>query len=163
MPPRSFVASEFVLLPASSFRCQRVRFVAGKFVSLAASSGNACHYFEALGEAVTSTDAAGDAAGATLAAGDGCAAGVGVASGAVDCKTEREPVTAGSESINATSMKAAAAPIVILDKTLAVPRGPNAVLETLLENRSPAPDLPGCNNTTTTRMKHDKINRLYKM
>jgi hypothetical protein len=119
------------------------------------------NYFEALGEAVTSTEAAGDAAGATLAAGEGC--GAGVASGAVDCKTECEPVTAGSESISATSMNAAAAPIVIFDKMLAVPRGPNAALETLLENKSPAPDLPGCNSTTTTNTRHAKIKRLYKM
>jgi hypothetical protein len=90
-------------------------------------------------------DAAGEAAGAVEgaveAAGD--AAGTGVGSGAVDCKTDREPVTPGSESVNAISMKAAAAPMVTFDKILAVPRGPNAVLETLLEKRSPAPDLPG--------------------
>jgi hypothetical protein len=60
-------------------------------------------------------------------------------------------------------MKPAAAPIVIFERMLAVPRGPNAVLETLLENRSPAPDLPGCNNTTTTRIRHAKMNSPYKM
>jgi hypothetical protein len=86
-------------------------------------------------------DAAGEAAGAVEAAGD--AAGTGVGSGAVDCKTDRDPVTPGSDSVNAISMKAAAAPMVTFDKILAVPRGPNAVLETLLEKRSPAPDLPG--------------------
>ena len=88
---------------------------------------------------------------------------MGVASGVVDCKTECVPVTAGSESIKAISINAAAAPIVIFDRMLAVPRGPKAVLETLLENRSPAPDLPGCNNTTTTSTRHDKMNKLYKM
>ena len=109
------------------------------------------YFGEAAGEAlvVAACEAAGEAAGASLAAGEAAgAAGVGVASGAVDCKTEREPVTPGNESISAISMKAAAAPIVIFDRMLAVPRGPNAVLETLLENRSPAPDLPGCNKTT---------------
>jgi hypothetical protein len=106
---------------------------------------------------------AGEAAGATLAAGDACGAGAGVASGAVDCKTEWLPVTAGSESISAISMKAAAAPMVIFERMLAVPRGPNAVLETLLENKSPAPDLPGCSRTTTTNMMHAKINSPYKM
>lgn len=120
------------------------------------------HFGEVLGEAVTAA-AAGDAAGATLVAGDGCGIGVGVASGAVDCKTEWEPVTTGNESINAISMNAAAAPIVIFDKMLAVPRGPKAVLETLLEKRSPAPDLPGCSNTTTTRTTQAKINKPYKM
>ena len=121
-----------------------------------------CRYFcELTGEAAG--ELAGDAAGATLAAGDGCGAGMGVASGALDCKTEWLPVTAGSESISAMSMKAAAAPIVILERMLAVPRGPKAVLETLLENRSPAPDLPGCNRITTTSTMHAKINSPYKM
>ena len=96
---------------------------------------------ELAGEAAC--DGAGEAAGAMEGAGDGCCAGTGVGSGAVDCKTEREPVTPGKESVNAISMKAAAAPMVTFDKILAVPRGPNAVLETLLEKRSPAPDLPG--------------------
>jgi hypothetical protein len=76
-------------------------------------------------------------------AGAGDATGTGVGSGAVDCRTERVPVTPGSESVKAINIKAAAAPIVTFDKILAVPRGPNAVLETLLEKRSPAPDLPG--------------------
>ena len=106
---------------------------------------------------------AGRVTGAVLAAGDGSGTGVGVASGAVDCKTEWEPVTPGSESISAKSMKPAAAPIVIFDKMLAVPRGPNAVLDTLLEKRSPAPDLPGCKSTTITNTTHDKINSPYRM
>ena len=127
---------------------------------------NSLLYFgEAAGEAlvVAACESAGEAAGATLAAGEATGAAVGVASGAVDCKTEREPATPGSESISAKSMKPAAAPIVIFDRMLAVPRGPNAVLETLLENRSPAPDLPGCNSTTTTRMMHERINNPYRM
>ena len=121
-----------------------------------------CPYFcELVGEAAG--ELTGDAAGASLAAGDGCSAGVGAAPGAPDCKTEWLPVTAGSESISAMSMKAAAAPIVIFERMLAVPRGPKAVLDTLLENRSPAPDLPGCNSTTTTSTRHAKINSPYKM
>ncbi len=110
------------------------------------------------------TDGAGDApgaAGATLGLGD--ATGTGVASGDVDCKTERVPVTPGSDSINAISMNAAAAPIVILASTLAVPRGPKAVLETLLEKRSPALDFPGCSKMTTTRTIQARINNPYKM
>jgi hypothetical protein len=67
------------------------------------------------------------------------------------------PVTAGSESVNAVIMKAAAAPIVIFDNKVAVPRGPNAVLETELENRSPAPDLPGCSRITRIKVMHDKM------
>ena len=128
------------------------------------------YFGEVAGDAVVAAcEAAGDAAGAVLAAGAALAAGeatgagVGVASGAVDCKTECEPVTPGSESINAKSIKPAAAPIVILERMLAVPRGPNAVLDTLLENRSPAPDLPGCNSTTITKTTQDRINSPYKV
>ena len=115
---------------------------------------------------VVAADAAGDAAGeaaagVSVAAGDGT--GVGVASMSPDCKTERVPVTPGSDRVSAMSMNAAAAPIVILASTLAVPRGPNAALETPPEKRSPALDLPGCNNTATTRTIHDSINKLYKM
>jgi hypothetical protein len=69
----------------------------------------------------------------------------------------------GKESIKAISMKAAAAPIVIFARMLAVPRGPNAVLDRLLENKSPAPDLPGCSNITTTKTMHEKINSPYRI
>ena len=123
------------------------------------------HHFDALGDALV---AGAPGAGATgtvvtgLVSGDGCGVGVTVASGAADCKTECEPVTAGKESISAINMKAAAAPIVIFDKMLAVPRGPKAVLETELENRSPAPDLPGCNRMTTINIMQAKINSAYK-
>ena len=57
-------------------------------------------------------------------------------------------------------MNAAAAPMVTFAKTLAVPRGPNAALEMLLENSSPAPDFPGCNNTTTTNITHARMNKV---
>ena len=105
------------------------------------------------------------AAGEAVATGDGAAVGVGVAAGASAssvCSTERVPVTAGNDSVKAISMNAAAAPIVIFDNTLAVPRGPNAVLETLLEKRSPAPDLPGCSKITTISTTHDSMNNPYK-
>jgi len=85
-----------------------------------------------------------------------------VASGAVDCNTECVPVTAGKESMSAINMKAAAAPMVILDRMLAVPRGPNAVLETELENKSPAPDFPGCSRITTINTMHAKMKSVYK-
>ncbi len=90
----------------------------------------------------------GTAAGAA-GAGVGCVftAGVGVANGACsgtpDCNTELVPVIIGSESTRASSMKAAAAPIVILDSNVCVPLGPNAVLETELENNAPASAFPG--------------------
>jgi hypothetical protein len=101
---------------------------------------------------------------ATGAAGAGvdCAAGVGVGAGACsgtpDCSTERVPVIAGSDSIKANNIKPAAAPIVIFASSVCVPRGPNAVLETELENSAPASDFPGCSKIVTTRMTQDKIN-----
>ena len=109
------------------------------------------------------TDAAGEAAGSGFKTGDATGTGVGVASGAVDCNTEREPVTPGNESINAISINAEAAPIVIFANTLAVPRGPKAVLDTLLENKSPALDLPGCNKIVTTKTTQASMNKVYKM
>ena len=108
--------------------------------------------------------AAGEAAGA---AGDDCCAGVGVgvavAVGALsgdDCKTDREPVRIGKPSASAINMNATAAPIVIFASKLAVPRGPKAVLERVLEKSAPASALPGCSNTTTIKTTHDKTNRL---
>jgi hypothetical protein len=114
----------------------------------------------AVGEAA---GAAGDVAGADCCAGDACGAGagVGVEAGAlsgVDCNTDRDPVRVGKPSINAISINAAAAPIVIFAKRLAVPRGPKAVLDRLLEKSAPASALPGCNKITTTRMMHARMN-----
>ena len=125
---------------------------------------------------VAAGDAAGEAAGTTevspvelvagLATGLGAGVGVGVAAGAVSelpCKTDREPVNVGNASIKAISMKAAAAPIVIFANKLAVPRGPKAVLERLLENNAPASALPGCNRMLTIRTTQDRMNRPYKI
>jgi len=104
--------------------------------------------------------AAGEPTGTVLVAGD--AAGVGVAAGALsgfDCNTERDPLSAGNESINATSINAAAAPIVIFANRLAVPRGPKAVLERLLENKAPASALPGCKRILTIRTTQERMNK----
>ena len=107
--------------------------------------------------------AAGDACGDTAVVGEGCGVGVGVGTGTVsDCSTVREPDTPGNESISAISMNAAAAPIVIRARMLCVPRGPNAVLETLLVNNAPASALPGCSKTTTIRIRHARTNNPYK-
>ena len=111
-------------------------------------------------------DAAGALDGAVLPAGEGCCAGVGVAVGALsgfDCSTEREPLSVGSESVKATSINTTAAPIVILASRLAVPRGPKAVLERLLENNAPASALPGCKRMLTIRTTHERINKAYRM
>ena len=102
-------------------------------------------------------------AGAVAVEGEGCGVGEATGSGAADCNTERVPVTPGNESVNAISINAAAAPIVILARRLAVPRGPNAVLERLLEKSAPASDFPGCSNTTTINTMQAKINSPYKM
>ncbi len=99
---------------------------------------------------------------ALAAAGEACGVGDGVASAACVSSTERVPVSAGNESVKAINIKAIAAPIVILASSVAVPRGPNAVLETLLAKSAPASDLPGCNNTATTSTMHDKIKSPYK-
>jgi hypothetical protein len=92
----------------------------------------------------------------------GAAAGVGVGVAAPVCTfpafiTECGPLRAGSERINAISMNVAAAPIVIFARMLCVPRGPNAVLETLLVNNAPASALPGWSNTATTNTKQDAM------
>jgi hypothetical protein len=60
-------------------------------------------------------------------------------------------------------MKTDAAPIVIFASRLAVPRGPKAVLERLLENNAPASALPGCKRMLTIRTTQARINRPYKM
>ena len=109
--------------------------------------------------------AAGDAAGA---AGEVCCAGVGVgvATGALsgtDCNTDREPLRIGKPSASAININATAAPIVIFAKRLAVPRGPKAVLERVLENSAPASALPGCKRITTTSTRHDSTNSVYKI
>ena len=108
--------------------------------------------------------AAGDAAGA---AGDACCAGAGVgvavAVGALsgcDCKTDREPLRIGSPNASAINMNAAAAPIVIFASRLAVPRGPNAVLDKVFEKSAPASALPGCSRITTIRIRHERIKRV---
>jgi hypothetical protein len=125
-------------------------FFAGDFCAVAAAAGDAAAGVAAAGEVST--------------AGVGVGVGVGVAgcSGMPDCKTELVPVIAGSDNIKAINMNAAAAPIVILDSRVCVPRGPNAVLETELENSAPASALPGCKRIVTTRMTHARINNPYK-
>src|SRR5437660_5891682 len=70
----------------------------------------------------TATGAFGAGVACVLAAADGD--GNGACSGTPDCNTELVPVIIGNESINANSMKAAAAPIVIFDNNVCVPLGP---------------------------------------
>ena len=77
-------------------------------------------------------------------------------------KTETFPVSAGIANNNADSMNIVAAPIVTFDKTVAVPRGANAELETLLVNSAPASVLPGCSKTAATNTKQERKNNPYK-
>jgi len=112
------------------------------------------YYFEGSGDALV----VGAAAGAT---GVGVTCGVGVAAGASgipDCKTDVVPLMNGSDRHSANNMNAAAAPMVIFASSVCVPRGPNAVLETELENNAPASALPGCNKTARTKTTHDRMN-----
>jgi hypothetical protein len=54
-------------------------------------------------------------------------------------------------------MNAAAAPIVIFANRLAVPRGPKAVLDNVLEKSAPASAFPGWSRITTIKIKAAKI------
>jgi hypothetical protein len=83
------------------------------------------------------------------------------ASGLLD-KTETLPVNAGIESSSADSIKVAAAVIVTFESTVAVPRGANAELDTLLVNKAPASVLPGCSKTAATSTMHERKNIPYK-
>jgi hypothetical protein len=59
-------------------------------------------------------------------------------------------------------MKSAAAPMVTFARTDCVPRGPNAVLEMLLEKSAPASALPGCKSTATIITMHERMKSMYK-
>jgi len=80
----------------------------------------------------------------------------------VVCKTEIFPVRAGIESKSAESIKQVAAIIVNFDRTLAAPRGVNAVLETLLVKSAPASVLPGCKRTAAIKTRQETKNNPYK-
>ncbi len=108
------------------------------------------------------TDAAGTGtvAGTRETDGEGCGDAAGTAS---DVNTECEPLIPGSDSNKASNMKATAAPMVMRARMFCVPRGPNAVLETLLVKRAPASALPGCSSTTTMSTAQAQINNPYKI
>ena len=76
--------------------------------------------------------------------------------------TEMLPLNAGIEIKRADSMNAIAAAIVNFDNTEAVPRGPNAALETLLVKRAPASVLPGCSKTAAISTMQETKNIVYK-
>src|SRR5947207_2743693 len=74
------------------------------------------YFFVGFGEAVMTVEI-GVGVGSAALAGADCGVGVGVdcgsCSGTPDCSTELVPLIAGNARLNAMSMKAAAAPIVI--------------------------------------------------
>src|ERR1051325_867883 len=114
--------------------------------------------FDGAGEGVSTVEV-GTAAGADTGGGVGVAVGVAAGcSGAPDCNTQRVPVMNGSDRESASNRKTAAAPIVICESRVWVPRGPKAVLDTELENSAPASALPGCNKIVSTRTTHARIN-----
>ncbi len=103
--------------------------------------------------------AAGDAGDGEIAT-DGVA--VGDACGALCVSsTERVPKS-GNDNVNASTKNDTAEMIVIFDNNVAVPRGPNAVLETELVNSAPASALPGCNKLEIIKTTHDSANNVYK-
>jgi hypothetical protein len=73
-------------------------------------------------------------------------------------RTDTLPVTAGIARNKAESMKTVAAVIVTFDKTVAVPRGAKAELETLLVKSAPASVLPGCKSTAAISTRHERKN-----
>src|SRR5258706_3950498 len=83
------------------------------------------------------------------------------ASGLLD-KTEMLPVNAGIARNRADNINVVAATIVTLESTVAVPRGLNAELDTLLVNNAPASVLPGCSKTAATSTMHERKNIPYK-
>jgi hypothetical protein len=102
------------------------------------------------------------AAGAFVFA-SGAGVGEAVVSVPVDCSSDVFPFKAGIASIRAVSIKVIAAPMVIRERIEAVPRGPKAVLDTLLVKSAPASDLPGCNSTEATKTMHARKNIMNKI
>src|SRR4029434_7743348 len=68
---------------------------------------------------------------------------------------ERFSNSPGIENRNAIKKNTIAAVIVILAKTVWVPRGPNAAEFTPPPNTADASDLPGCKSTNIIKTKHD--------
>lgn len=72
--------------------------------------------------------------------------------------TETLPFSAGIANSSADNIKVVAATMVTFERTVAVPRGLNAELETLLVNNAPASVLPGCSKTAATRTMQERKN-----
>lgn len=144
-----------------------IYFFAGVGVAFAAGdlagAGVACVLLLAAGDVA----GAGDAlvlALALLLASVVVAAGVAAGIGAGDAfsevlMTELEPRTPGNDSSKAVNIKPAAAPIVILESKVCVPRAPKAVVEVVLANNAPASALPGWSSTDATNTMQEIMKR----
>ena len=152
LDPAAYWASEFAAFAAGAAALVFVSAGAAAF-ALASLAGASAFVFDSAG-----TLAFAFASGAVPSVVAGASAG---ASGLLE-RTDTLPVNAGIESKRAETIKAAAAAIVILESTVAVPRGLNAELDTLLVNKAPASVLPGCSRTAATRITHERKNNPYK-
>lgn len=97
-----------------------------------------------------------------FASGASTLAGASVAESGLADSTDMFPVNAGIDNNRAESINVQAAVIVIFDKTVAVPRGENAELDTLLVKSAPASVFPGCKRTAATKTRHEIKNKPYK-
>ena len=107
---------------------------AGSDVFELASAGAAMFEFELAEDAVFEL-----ASAVVVSVEAGASAGV----SGLPVKTETFPVSAGIASNNADNINIVAALIVTFERTVAVPRGLIAELDTLLVNKAPASVLPG--------------------
>jgi len=92
----------------------------------------------------------------------GLSAGASAGISPAELRTEILPLKTGMEIMSADSINRIAATMVNFESTEAVPRGPNAALETLLVNNAPASVFPGCNNTAATSTTHETKKIVYK-
>ena len=123
---------------------------------LAPDAGEAAGVAGAAGEAAGAAEPScvGAAAGVASVVAGLCAGAAGLAAGVGLAPTppsisERWPPRPKPSS-SATRKKVMAAPMVIFERIVCVPRGPKAALETELVKSEPASALPGCNSTETT-------------
>ncbi len=166
-PPEQFDLSKLYFLAGGLIGIV-IEFPAGAFAAVFALGNTVVGValaFASAGAAVFAFASAGDAVFAFASAvfefefaADVISTGV---SGLLD-KTEMLPVSAGIARNKADNMKTVAATIVTLDKTVAVPRGANAELDTLLVKSAPASVLPGWSKTAPTRTMHEVKNNPYK-
>lgn len=153
--PQTCAATNYATSAIRSWNVTKSYLLAGASVFAAGASVFGASVFAGAELALASGAAMLEFASGTLA---GASAGV---SSVVLCKTETFPLNTGSEIIRAVSINTVAATIVTFDKTEAVPRGPNAALDTLLVNRAPASVLPGWSSTDPTRTMQDMKNNAY--